>query len=89
MELNDQRKEEKSYTSHHISLKSPQFFETDIASCFDILEVQFELAKITSSEKKFLNAISSLPPEVASKVSKSIRQKKDYNISKKGISRNL
>ena len=51
--------------AQHVTLKVPQYYEEDPTLWFEILEVNFELARITTERTKYLHARAALPYETA------------------------
>ena len=68
-----------------IKIKVPQFHDSNINAWFLILEAQFHLARITSSQTQFYHALSNLPPEVISKISPTELTTKNYETFKASI----
>ena len=68
-----------------IKIKVHQFHDSNINAWFLILEAQFHLARITSSQTQFYHALSNLPPEVISKISPTELATKNYETFKASI----
>ena len=61
-----------------VSVKVPPFMETAVPAWFKIMEAQFHLARIVSSQTKFYHALSSLPPDVITRVPAAAIEDEDY-----------
>lgn len=61
-----------------VSIKAPPFLESSVPSWFLILEAQFKIKKVTDDTTKFYHAISSLPPEVVSRLNNDCIQKESF-----------
>ena len=66
----------------HVSVKAPPFDENTVSRWFLLLESQFDLARITSSETKFHHALSNLPIRASNQLDDSVVTSKDYDTLK-------
>lgn len=71
-----------STNTHHIAIKPPQFSSTHVNGWFEILEAQFELAKVTQESTKFYHALAALSADTVSRISNEILRKKEYETLK-------
>lgn len=67
------------FLSAHVSVKAPAFMPNSVLGWTTIMEAQFELSKISSSQTKFFHAVSALPPEVVSRIDPDILNGQDYS----------
>lgn len=69
----------------HVTIKAPEFIDTNPSAYFSIIEAQFHLKNITLSSTKFYNVISSLPPEVVGRLSPATLAAADYDALKDAV----
>jgi hypothetical protein len=78
--------DEDKETAQAVSIKAPAFSEASPTLWFKILESQFHLKGITTSQTKFFHAMSFLTVEVLLNVSDSVLNKENYDELKESIS---
>lgn len=69
----------------HVTIKAPEFIDTNPSAYFTILESQFMLKRITATDTKFYNVISSLPPEVVGRLSPEVLSSANYETLKETV----
>ena len=68
-----------------VSIKPPIFDENSVSRWFVIMESQFILSKIASSNTKFHHVISNLPINVINQLNDSVIFSNDYNVLKNAL----
>lgn len=68
-----------------VSIKAPPFMETASAAWFLILEAQFHLRHVISSEIKFYHSLAALPAETIARIPSSILSKHEYGELKEAV----
>lgn len=68
-----------------LSIKPPAFMENSAEAWFAIMEAQFALRKVTTSETKYFYILSSLPPETVIRLPSTLLVQKDYDVLKKTV----
>ena len=72
-------------TVQRVAVKVPPFMETAVPAWFKILEAQFHLSKIVCSQTKFYHALSSLPPDVITRMPAAAIEEEDYTKLKDAV----
>ena len=71
--------------AQYVSIKAPQFLEAAAAGFFAILEAQFHLRGITSSETMYFHSLAALPPETVMKIPSSVLAAHDFPSLKESV----
>lgn len=71
--------------AQYVSIKAPQFMEASAAGFFAILEAQFHLSGITSSETMYFHSMAALPPETVMKIPSSVLAAHDFPSLKESV----
>ena len=62
----------------HVAIKTPQFSQTHCQGWFNILEAQFEIARVTTESTKYFNTLSALPPECVGRIPPECLAQRNY-----------
>ena len=68
----------KPCTVLHASVKAPAFMDTCVTGWFSIMESQFHLAHVKTSETKFHHILAALPPTIIVRIPTAVLNSKDY-----------
>ena len=69
----------------HVTVKAPEFIETNPSAYFSIFEAQFMLKNITLSSTKFYNVLSALPQDVVGKLPAAVLTSANYDRLKESV----
>ena len=69
----------------HVTVKAPEFIDTNPSAYFSILEAQFMLKNVSQSTTKFYNVISSLPPDVVGRLPPEVLDSASYDMLKETV----
>ena len=76
---------EEHATIGHVSIKPPEFSESNAAGWFAILEAQFFLGKVKASSTKFFHSVAALPASVVGRISPEVLGKQSFDALKETV----
>ena len=67
------------------TIKPPAFMDTAVEGWFAIMNAQFHLARITSTQSKFYHVLAALPPDTVSRIAPDVLSKATYDDLKEAV----
>ena len=81
----DGEPEEASGSVMHASVKAPAFMDTAVEGWFAIMDAQFHLARVTSTQSKFYHVLAALPPDTVSRLAPDVLSKTTFEDLKQAV----